>query len=147
MWKRHHACLKRSRPIRNATCRPNRLVLQMRPIIGRLATITLLVGCGAKPMPACPDCDPATEDGSNQDDAGDARTLQPVMKPPPFEPARQFSPPVRKVTQISSTFGPRWKTSDNRDEFHLGIDYYDVLGTPLLAIGNGTVAGVYPAGS
>jgi hypothetical protein len=65
---------------------------------------------------------------------------------PPLEPAQMFRPPVDDTLAISSTFGPRWKVSASRDDFHLGIDYYGALGTPLHAIGDGMVAGVYPSG-
>jgi hypothetical protein len=54
---------------------------------------------------------------------------------------------VAEPAAISSTFGPRWKASAARDDFHLGIDYFGALGAPLLAIGDGQVAGVYPDGS
>jgi peptidase M23-like protein len=57
-----------------------------------------------------------------------------------------FHPPVAMPTSISSTFGPRWKWSQNRYEFHLGIDYYADKGTPLLAIGDGRVAATYAEG-
>lgn len=59
----------------------------------------------------------------------------------------QFAPPVRNPAAISSTFGPRWKSSATRFDFHPGIDYFDVIGTPVLAIGPGTIEGVYPDGS
>jgi murein DD-endopeptidase MepM/ murein hydrolase activator NlpD len=66
---------------------------------------------------------------------------------PALAEAELFAPPVAAALDISSTFGPRWKRSANRTDFHLGIDYYGNLGTPLLAIGRGTVVGVYPVGS
>lgn len=72
---------------------------------------------------------------------------EPVLATPPLQPAQIFGSPVPNPLQISSTFGPRWKESAGRDDFHLGIDYYDALGTPLFAIGDGTVHGVFPDGS
>jgi hypothetical protein len=65
---------------------------------------------------------------------------------PPLEPAQMFRPPVDSALAISSTFGPRYKVSASRDDFHLGIDYYGELGTDLFAIGAGVVVGVYPDG-
>jgi len=58
-----------------------------------------------------------------------------------------FRAPVPDPAAISSTFGPRWKTSADRYDFHPGIDYFDALGTPVFAIGDGIVDGVHPAGS
>ena len=66
---------------------------------------------------------------------------------PALLPAAIFRPPTTTPAAISSTFGPRWKASDERDDFHLGIDYHGVIGDPLLAIGDGRVAGVYRDGS
>ncbi len=66
---------------------------------------------------------------------------------PALEPAATFGPPTGAPAAISSTFGPRWKASAIRHDFHLGIDYFGALGEPLLAIGDGRVAGVYPDGS
>jgi peptidase M23-like protein len=71
----------------------------------------------------------------------------PIEAEPPLQPAAGFVPPVATPDLISSTFGPRWKLSAERDDFHLGIDYYGALGTPLIAIGSGKVYGVYPNGS
>ena len=71
----------------------------------------------------------------------------PIMEPPALAPAKMFRAPVDTPLAISSTFGPRWKTSANRDDFHLGIDYYGTLGQPLFAIGDGTVTGVFEPGS
>jgi hypothetical protein len=66
---------------------------------------------------------------------------------PPLVVNESFQPPVADPTAISSTFGPRYKTSASRDDFHLGIDYFGEQGTPLFAIGPGTVYGTYPDGS
>lgn len=66
---------------------------------------------------------------------------------PSFAGDPTYGAPVPDPTKISSTFGPRWKTSANRDDFHPGIDYFDVLDTPVYAIGDGVVSGVYPDGS
>ncbi len=70
-----------------------------------------------------------------------------VSAAPPLAPAELFRPPVDDALAISSTFGPRWKESAGRDDFHLGIDYFGALGTPLYAIGDGIVTGVYEPGS
>jgi hypothetical protein len=70
-----------------------------------------------------------------------------VSSTPPLIVDVVFEPPVLDPTAISSSFGPRWKHSDGRDDFHLGIDYFGELGTPLLAIGDGVVAGVFADGS
>lgn len=58
-----------------------------------------------------------------------------------------FGSPVPAPANVSSTFGPRWKASAGRSDFHLGIDYYDAPGTPVFAIGAGTVEAVYADGS
>jgi hypothetical protein len=70
----------------------------------------------------------------------------PVDTPPEFAPIQIFGAPVPEPTAISSTFGPRWKASDDRDDFHLGIDYYGTLGTRVVAIGEGTVSATYVTG-
>lgn len=57
------------------------------------------------------------------------------------------NPPVPSPTNISSTFGPRWKLSASRYDFHPGVDYYGAVGTPVYAIGPGTVESVFPVGS
>jgi Peptidase family M23 len=69
-----------------------------------------------------------------------------VARPPMLEPARMFAPPVAQASAISSTFGPRWKLSAQRTDFHPGIDYYGAIGDPLFAIGDG-VATIYRDGS
>jgi hypothetical protein len=71
----------------------------------------------------------------------------PVEVTPAFAPVPGFQPPVGDPTKISSTFGPRWKFSDQRNDFHLGVDFYGATGEPVLAIGPGTVSGTYPEGS
>lgn len=65
---------------------------------------------------------------------------------PPLEGA-SFGAPVPAPANVSSTFGPRWKSSAGRYDFHPGIDYYDVPGTPVFAIGAGTIEAVYADGS
>jgi len=72
---------------------------------------------------------------------------EPISEPPPLEAVQIFSPPVVDARAISSTFGPRWKQSAARNDFHLGIDYYGDAGAPLLAIGDGVVTATYSAGS
>ncbi len=71
----------------------------------------------------------------------------PVTAVPPLTAVELFQPPVATSDAISSSFGPRWKSSASRDDFHLGIDYPGTEGTPLLAIGDGTVDGVFADGS
>jgi hypothetical protein len=71
----------------------------------------------------------------------------PVDDIPPLVVNASFQPPVADPTAISSTFGPRYKLSAARDDFHLGIDYFGELGVPLLAISEGIVVGVFPDGS
>ena len=51
----------------------------------------------------------------------------------------QFMHPVPKPWQISSTFGPRWKSSSSRWDYHGGIDMYDERDTPIVSIGDGVV--------
>jgi hypothetical protein len=69
-----------------------------------------------------------------------------ISAPPPLVVGQRFQPPVAGIA-IASSFGPRWKASESRNEFHLGVDYTGDLDTPLLAIGDGVVYGVYPEGS
>ena len=107
-------------------------------VVVRLVTISLLLlGCSGEPTL----CE-RTGRCVSIDDPPVQFTVD-----PPLAPLEMFSAPVPHPEQISSTFGPRWKFTDQRDDFHLGIDYYDVLGTPLLAIGDGIVHGIYPDGS
>ena len=47
--------------------------------------------------------------------------------------------PVPNRNAISSPFGPRWKISSDRFDFHRGIDYFDAEGTELYAIADGVV--------
>lgn len=47
--------------------------------------------------------------------------------------------PVPNRSAISSPFGPRWKISSDRFDFHRGIDYFDADGTDLYAIADGVV--------
>lgn len=72
---------------------------------------------------------------------------EPIEDIPPLVVNARFQAPVADPTAISSTFGPRWKTSASRDDFHLGIDYFADAGTALLAIGPGFVSGAYPDGN
>ena len=65
----------------------------------------------------------------------------------PAVAGERFAAPVPNPSAISSTFGPRWKTSANRDDFHPGIDYVGAQGSPVLAIGDGVVEGVFADGS
>ena len=113
--------------------------------MGRLLTIaTCVAGCSSDHAPSAPLDDARTEA------AGPAMldpNGTPVSADPPFAPVPGFRPPVADAIAISSTFGPRWKWSESRYEFHLGIDYYADRGTPLFAIGPGVVHGVYPEGN
>jgi murein DD-endopeptidase MepM/ murein hydrolase activator NlpD len=96
-----------------------------------------LAGCGG-PVAPC-------EEGGDCleiEGPGASVTGAPALAPSPL-----FEPPVPRPEAISSTFGPRWKTSASRDDFHPGIDWYDAEGTPLTAIGAGTVLAVHPDGS
>lgn len=70
----------------------------------------------------------------------------PVASAPEFGPLQIYGSPVPDPSAISSTFGPRWKASDDRDDFHLGIDYFGTIGTPVFAIGDGKVSATYPVG-
>ena len=87
-----------------------------------------LIGCGPDPALV------VIDDGT------------PVATAPEFGPMQIFGAPVPDPSAISSTFGPRWKASDDRDDFHLGIDYFGALGTPVFAIGDGTVSATYVTG-
>ena len=59
-----------------------------------------------------------------------------------------FTSPVPNILNISSTFGPRFKIGDSRDDFHRGIDYTGVTGEDITcAIDGATVYDIYPLGS
>jgi len=70
-----------------------------------------------------------------------------VTEAPDIPTTDAFAPPVAAPLDISSTFGPRWKSSESRYDFHRGIDYFGNAGDPILAIGDGTVTGIFPEGS
>lgn len=53
------------------------------------------------------------------------------------------SSPVNLPAQISSPFGPRWKSSTSAYDMHRGIDYFDETGVPIYAAAAGTVFKVY----
>lgn len=74
-------------------------------------------------------------------------TVSAVRAAPAFAPQRRFQPPVPDPEAISSTFGPRWKASEDRYDFHPGIDWFGDIGTPVSAIGAGVVHAVFPEGS
>lgn len=101
-----------------------------------LVLASLLFACSTAPSGAL-------DAASSQIDAGATR----VTAPPPLAAMAVFGPPVPRPEQISSTFGPRWKTSASRYDFHPGIDWFDAEGTPVTAIGDGVVEAVHPDGS
>ncbi|MCH8883668.1 MAG: M23 family metallopeptidase [SAR324 cluster bacterium] len=70
-----------------------------------------------------------------------------VDRGPDILTSDSFLAPLQAPLAISSTFGPRWKFSESRFDFHRGIDYFGSLGDPILAIGGGTVTGLIPEGS
>jgi murein DD-endopeptidase MepM/ murein hydrolase activator NlpD len=72
---------------------------------------------------------------------------QPVIETPDVPTTDGFASPVAAPLDISSTFGPRWKTSESRYDFHRGIDYFGNTGDPIFSIGGGTVTRIYPEGS
>lgn len=136
-----------------------------------LAAAVLGVSCGASPDTDCARtgrCTPLPDgggssdvDGSSSDVGGDGSggdvcvdgaacldgAARVVRGAPAFLPLAVFDPPVPRPEAISSTFGPRWKTSASRYDFHPGIDWFDVEGTPVTAIGDGVVDAVHPDGS
>ena len=57
-----------------------------------------------------------------------------------------FGHPLPRPEQISSTFGPRWKWSEDRYDYHPGIDFYDDVNTTIVSIGDGEVYRIYPVG-
>eukprot|EP00438_Fugacium_kawagutii_P000005 Skav224849 [mRNA] locus=scaffold322:19071:21071:+ [translate_table: standard] len=58
---------------------------------------------------------------------------------PSFFNSSGWVSPVPNRSAISSPFGPRWKISSDRFDFHRGIDYFDADGTELYAIADGVV--------
>lgn len=82
-----------------------------------------------------------------EDDGGSIVAAGVVQRDADMPNANAFGPPVAAPLAISSTFGPRWKYSDGRYDFHRGIDYYGTRGDPILSIGGGTVSGLYAEGS
>jgi hypothetical protein len=55
-------------------------------------------------------------------------------------------PPVAAYTKVEAAFGPRLNGVDGNNDFHEGIDIQKDLGTSVVAMGAGTVWGVYPSG-
>lgn len=107
-----------------------------------LVLAAMLTGCAPSTSGSATDAGP---DAARQEtDGGGAAS---VTAPPLLAADPLFDPPVPHPHQISSTFGPRWKTSASRYDFHPGIDWYDAEGTPVTAIGDGVVDGVHPDGS
>jgi len=106
-----------------------------------LLILCVTVGCGGSGFVG----------GDDDDDDDDGKPLvidegTPIEVAPEFPPIQVYGAPVADPA-ISSTFGPRWKASDGRYDFHLGIDYYGELGTPVHAIGDGKVSATYPEGT
>lgn len=62
----------------------------------------------------------------------------------PGQPRHAF--PVPRPERITSQFGPRWKSTEDRYDFHRGIDFYGQPGEPIIAIGDGEVHRVYLEG-
>jgi hypothetical protein len=124
------------------TRRARAIAIYTRRVIARATTTAVLA---ALAVPACSGGDTICERTGRCVEI--ARGGVPIEGEPALAPAATFGAPVAAAAAISSTFGPRWKASANRDDFHLGIDFYGALGAPLLAIGDGTVFGVYPNGS
>ncbi|MBI4081842.1 MAG: M23 family metallopeptidase [Candidatus Lambdaproteobacteria bacterium] len=71
----------------------------------------------------------------------------PVRIGPDIPPCRQFTSPVTHPEQIGSTFGPRWKRSEGRYDFHRGLDFFGQQDEPVFSIGEGRVYRVFPEGS
>ena len=63
----------------------------------------------------------------------------------PEQPRYAF--PVPRPERITSQFGPRWKSTEDRYDFHRGIDFYGQPGEPITAIGEGEVHRIYAEGS
>lgn len=51
--------------------------------------------------------------------------------------------PNGEVSTVSSPFGPRWKQSDSRYDFHRGIDIPGKSGDPIVSIADGVVHTAY----
>ena len=58
-----------------------------------------------------------------------------------------FAYPVMRPERITSQFGPRWKSTEERYDFHRGIDYYGQIGEPIFSIAEGEVFRAYPEGN
>lgn len=128
-----------------------------RAAIRAFALLALLGGTGCERAPSCA---AACADGGSSVDEGaavdaavldaavpDATAPTRVLGSPALAGMRVFQAPIALAEQISSTFGPRWKLGAARTDFHPGIDYFGEIGTPVLAIGDGTVDAVYAVGS
>lgn len=74
-------------------------------------------------------------------------TVTTTPQVPYMASALSTTPPVGKPLQISSTFGPRWKASDSRDDFHRGVDYFDDAGAPVFAVQDGVVFQIHTEAS
>lgn len=51
--------------------------------------------------------------------------------------------PNGEISTVSSPFGPRWKQSDSRYDFHRGIDIPGNSGDPIMSIADGVVYAAY----
>ncbi|MCZ6534340.1 MAG: M23 family metallopeptidase [SAR324 cluster bacterium] len=58
-----------------------------------------------------------------------------------------FGYPVVRPERITSPFGPRWKSTEERYDFHRGIDFYGQIGEPIFAVAEGEVFRVYGEGN
>jgi murein DD-endopeptidase MepM/ murein hydrolase activator NlpD len=67
--------------------------------------------------------------------------------PPELLPAERLPWPVEGLPVIAATFGPRWQGSQQRFDFHRGLDLAGERGASALAVADGVVRGVYPVGS
>ena len=70
-----------------------------------------------------------------------------VSVEPAVPAAGRYAFPVLRPERITSQFGPRWKSTEERYDFHRGIDFYGQPGEAVFAIGAGEVHRVYPEGS
>jgi murein DD-endopeptidase MepM/ murein hydrolase activator NlpD len=59
---------------------------------------------------------------------------------------RDFAFPVVRPERITSQFGPRWKSTEERYDFHRGIDFYGTHREPIFCIGAGIVFRFYREG-
>jgi len=102
------------------------------PLLSVLSLLGLAKGCAPGPEP------PARE--AWYEDTSVALGAR-------IPPQPDFVAPVRNPARIASTFGPRIKSTESRDDFHRGVDFPGEIDDPVYSIGDGVVFRLFREGS